>query len=84
MPAPNLNDPAERAAYLGEMRRIGSGTRASGMALSVFGLTLAIVRAYWLPQLPELVPLVLILLALGLMMIGIIRRVRWHLGRMRG
>ena len=83
MPAPNLNDPVERAAYLGEMRRVGRGTRASGMALAVLGAVLAVVRAYWLPELPELVPLTLILLALGLMLIGIVRRVRWHLGRMR-
>lgn len=84
MPAPNLNDPVERAAYLAEMRRIGRGTRASGMALAVLGAGLAIIRAYWLPTLPQLIPLVLILLALGLMLIGIIRRVRWHVGRMRG
>lgn len=84
MPAPNLNDPGERAAYLAEMRRVGRGTRAGGMAFAVLGVAAAIVRAYWLPELSELVPLALILLALGLMMIGIIRRVRWHMRRMRG
>ena len=84
MTKPDLNDPVERAAYLAEMRRIGSGTRAGGMAFAVLGVVAAIVRAYWLPQLPAVLPLALILLALGLMMIGVIRRVRWHLGRMRG
>lgn len=83
MPAPNLNDPVERVAYLAEMRRVGRGTRASGMAFAALGAGLAIMRAYWVPQLPELVPLALILLALGLMLIGIIRRVRWHMANVR-
>lgn len=83
MARPDLNDPAERAAYLAELRRVGSGTRASGMAFAALGAGLAIVRAYWLPQLPAVVPLVVIVLALGLMLVGIVRRVRWHLGRMR-
>lgn len=81
---PDLTDPAERAVYLAEMRRVGSGTRAGGMAFALIGVVLAIVRAYWLPGMPQLLPLVFILLALGLMLIGIVRRVRWHMGRMRG
>lgn len=83
MPAPNLTDPGERAAYLAELRRVGRGTRASGMAFALLGVVLAVVRAFWVPQLPELLPLILILLALGLMLIGIVRRVRWHLANMR-
>lgn len=83
MPAPDLNDPAERAAYLAELRQVGRGTRTSGLAFAAVGVGLAIAKAYWLPQLPTLIPLIAILLALGLMLIGIVRRVRWHVTRTR-
>lgn len=82
--APDLHDPAQRAAYLAELRQVARGTRNGGIALAALGLVLAIVRAFWLPQLPAVVPLVLIVTALGLMVIGIVRRLRWHLRRMRG
>lgn len=84
MAAPNLNDPAERAAYLAELKQVARGTRVSGIALAVLGCALSLVRAYWLPQMPAIIPLVVIALALGLMAIGIVRRTRWHLGRMKG
>ena len=84
MAAPNLNDPAERAAYLAELRQVARGTRVSGIALAMVGCGLAVARAYWLPQMPAIVPLVAIVTALGLMLIGIVRRTRWHLGRMKG
>lgn len=84
MAASNLNDPAERAAYLAELRQVARGTRIGGLALAVAGAGLAIVRAYWLPTLPALVPLAVIVTALGLILVGIVRRARWHLGRLRG
>lgn len=84
MPAPNLHDPAERAAYLAELRQVARGTRTGGLALALLGVVTAVVRTVWWPQLPALVPLVLIVTALGLMLVGIVRRARWHLARMRG
>lgn len=83
MAVPNLNDPAERAAYLTELRQVARGTRLSGLALAFLGALLATVRALWWPQLPAVVPLVVIVTALGLILVGIVRRTRWHFGRMR-
>lgn len=82
--APDLHDPAQRAAYLAELRQVARGTRNGGIALALLGFVLALVRAFWLPQLPAIVPLVLIVTALGLILIGIVRRLRWHMRRMRG
>lgn len=79
----NLDDPAQRAAYLAELRGVARTTRTAGVALATAGCGLAILRAVWLPALPALVPLTLIVTALGLLLIGIVRRVRWHWRRLR-
>ena len=84
MRRPDLADPAERAAYIAELSQVSRGTRSVGLALAVAGAGLAVIRAVWLPRLPALVPLVLIVLALGLLAIGMVRRVRWHFGQLRG
>lgn len=84
MAKPNLHDPVERAAYLAEIRQVARGARLGGLVLAMVGAGLAILRAYWLPELPALVPLIVIATALGLILIGIVRRIRWHLKRMRG
>lgn len=84
MARPDLTDPAQRAAYLAELRQVARGTRTAGLAFAALGLVLALARAFWLPALPAVVPLAVIALSLGLMLLGIVRRTRWHLGRMRG
>lgn len=84
MPAPDLSDPAQRATYVAELKQVARGTRSAGLALAFLGLVLAVVRALWLPVIPAVVPMTVISLALGLLLLGIVRRVRWHIGRMRG
>ena len=84
MVRPDLADPAQRAAYVAELKQVASGTRSAGLALAFLGLLIAVVRAVWLPAIPAVVPMAVIALALGLLLLGIVRRVRWHLGRMKG
>lgn len=83
-PPPDLGDPAELARYKAELRHVAAGTRAAGFALAAVGVLAAVLRGTVAPWLPELVPFVLIVAALGLMLIGIVRRARYHLRRMRG
>lgn len=77
-------DPAALAHYRAELRRAAGGAQRLGFALAGLGVLAAALRGTVLPALPELVPLVLIVTALGLMLIGTVRRVRYHLRRMRG
>ncbi|MES2755663.1 MAG: hypothetical protein V4659_13485 [Pseudomonadota bacterium] len=84
MTSPDLTDPATRAAYLAELRQVARGARLGGLTLAVVGAGLAVVRTYWLPQLPAWLPLAVIATALGLILIGIVRRTRWHLAHMGG
>ncbi len=84
MPAPDLNDPAQLAAYRAELRHVARGTRSAGLMFAGLGLLAAVLRGTWAPWLPELVPVILIVTALGLMLIGIVRRTRYHLKRLRG
>jgi len=81
---PDLGDAAMRAQYRAELRQVAAGTRTAGLALAALGALAAVLRGTAAPWLPELVPLVLIVTALGLMLIGIVRRTRYHLRRMRG
>ena len=60
-----------------------AGTERPAILLALAGVLLAVVRGLWLPALPKALPVALIALALGLLLIGIIRRVRWHLARRR-
>lgn len=79
----DLTDPAERAVYLSELRQVARGARLGGLALAVVGAGLALVRAVWRPDLPAVVPFTVIVTALGLILLGIVRRVRWHLTRLK-
>jgi hypothetical protein len=42
------------------------------------GVTLIVVRALWLPGMPRLAPIVAIVVALGLIGLGMVRRARYH------
>lgn len=79
-PPPNLADPAERAAYRRELRRLAPGLRYGGTALALLGATVAVI---W-PRLPGAVPLAIILLGFALMIAGIVVRTGYHKRRMRG
>jgi uncharacterized membrane protein len=54
-----------------------------GILLALLGAVAAIVRGLWMPGLPRAVPLVLIALALGVMIIGTVRRIRYGLHALR-
>ncbi len=77
-------DPAEIARMRAELAHAGGGARRMGFLLAGLGVFAAALQGTILPALPQLVPLVLIVTALGLMAIGTVRRIRYHLRRMRG
>jgi len=82
--APDLKDPAERAAYLRELRGVARGVRLAGLWLAAIGGgLLAALRYGWLD-----VPLWLAYSVIGvgamLMVTGIAARTRYHALRMRG
>ncbi len=76
-------DPAEIARMRAELVHVGGGARRLGFLLAGLGVLAAALRGTVLPALPELIPLVLIVTALGLMAIGTVRRIRYHVRRMR-
>lgn len=76
-------DPAALARYRAELRHHAQGTRYAGFALAVLGIAVALVRSKGAPWIPELLPVTLIVLAMGLMLLGTIRRTRYHLRRLR-
>lgn len=57
------------------------GTHRGAILLAGLGALAAVLRGTALPGMPRLVPVALIVTALGLVLIGIVRRVRWHLRR---
>lgn len=81
---PNLNDPAELAAYRRELRGVARGVRTGGVALAVIGAIVAAVRAWAVPTLPALVPTVIVALAVLLMLTGMALRTAYHVRRMKG
>lgn len=83
-PRPNLNDPAERAAYARELRGIARGVRHGGVAIALAGVALALLRAKLWPQLPSVVVMVVVALGASLMLTAIALRTAYHAARMRG
>ena len=84
MTAPNLNDPAERAAYRRELQGVARPIRYTGILFVLLGVALAIARLQWLPDLPVLVPMAALALGAFNMVAGIVMRTRYHQARMRG
>lgn len=84
MTAPNLNDPAERAAYRRELQSVARPIRYTGISFALLGAALAIARMQWLPDLPEIVPIAAIGVGAANMVAGILIRTRYHQARMRG
>ena len=75
-----IRDPVR---YATAMRRAGAAPRNAGLMLAGAGAVLALVRAMWVPDLPRVVPAMLIVTALGLLAIGTIRRIRFHITHRR-
>lgn len=78
VPVPDIGPTADIERRLAEWRGVAQGPRTAGIALAGFGVVGAILRATVLPRLPQIVPVLLIVLALGLLGIGIVRRLRYH------
>ena len=83
-PPPNLNDPAERAAYRRELRGVARAGRWGGIGITLAGATIAAVRAWAWPAMPALIPIVVIAWGVLLMLTAISLRTAYHARRMRG
>ena len=83
MTAPNLSDPAERAAYRRELQGVARPIRYTGISFALLGVGLAIIRRLWWPDLPEIIPIAAIALGAVNMVAGILIRTRYHQARMR-
>ncbi len=66
-----------------DRQALAAGPQMVAIALAGLGVAAAALRGTVAPWLPELVAVVLIVTALGLMLIGMVRRARWHLRRLR-
>ena len=84
MAAPNLKDPAERAAYRQELQGVARGVRYSGIGLAALGAVLAVIRSLYWRAMPEWLPLSVIIAAFVLMGAAIMIRTRYHARRMKG
>ncbi len=83
-PRPDLRDPAQRAAYRAELRMVARPIRWMGVALAVAGALLAALRARYWPQLPMILPLFLLGVAVLHLLAGMVVRAKYHQARMRG
>lgn len=81
-PPPDLDDPAERAAYRRELRGVARPVRYLGLALALIAVVVAAARA-WVPQIPTAVPLFLLIVAALHLLAGVMIRTRYHQSRMR-
>lgn len=59
------------------------GPHRLGLVLAAVGVVIAVVRGTVLPGIPRVVPVLFIALALGLMVIGTIRRIAMQVRHMR-
>lgn len=84
MAAPDLRDPAARAAYRRELQGVARGPRYAGVAFAVIGALLAVIRALYWRDMPKLLPMLVIAAAFILMSIAILIRTRYHARRMAG
>lgn len=83
MTVPNLVDPVERAAYHRELRGVARPIRYLGTALAVAGAALAVVRAFAWPDMPIVLPLVLIAAGALNIVAGAVIRMKYHQARMK-
>ena len=83
MAAVNEPDPVEAARRRAELAHATGGVQRLGFLVAGLGVLAAILRGTVVPGVPRLVPVVLIVAALGLMAIGSLRRIRYQWRRMR-
>lgn len=81
---PNLNDPAQFAAYRRELKGVASPLRRAGLAFAVLGVLLAIGRSLWWPAMPVAIPGAALALAVFNLIGGIAIRMLYHARRMKG
>lgn len=81
---PNLDDPAERAAYRRELQGVARPIRYTGLSFALLGVLLALIRRLWFPDLPAIVPIAALGFGVLNMVAGIVLRTRYHQARMRG
>lgn len=83
MTPPDLKDPAQRAAYMQELRSVARGIRLTGLLLAFLGAGLAAARQYRFPELPGWLPVGVVGIGLMLMITAISARTSYHRQRMR-
>ncbi|WP_294303052.1 hypothetical protein [uncultured Sphingomonas sp.] len=79
---PGLPDP-ESDDYKLALAHAVLGPHRLGLVLAVVGVVIAVVRGTVLPGIPRVVPILFVALALGLMVIGTIRRIAMQVRHMR-
>ncbi len=84
MAAPNLKDPAERAAYRRELAGVARGIRLSGIGLAALGAVLVALQRRGMLEVPIWLAGSVLGFGLMLMITGIAARTRYHALRMRG
>lgn len=83
-PPPNLKNPVELAAYRRELRGVARGVRWGGIGITLAGTAIAALRAWTLPAISVLIPIVVISWGMLLMLTAIALRAAYHARRMRG
>lgn len=83
MTPPDLRDPVQRAAYRRELAGVARPIRWLGVALAIVAAALAALRARYWPQLPPVLPLVLLGMAALNLLAGVVIRLRYHRTRMK-
>jgi len=83
MTKPDLNDPAQRAAYRRELQGVARPLRYTGVVFALLGAVLAIVRSKWAPEMPSAIPLAALALGVFNMIAAIAIRTRYHQQRMK-
>ena len=84
MTTPDLSDPAQRAAYQRELRAVARPIRFMGVGLAFTGLAVALLQRTRFPDIPSVIPLVLVALGALHMLAGIAIRGKYHQKRMKG
>ncbi|KQN19401.1 hypothetical protein ASE86_13020 [Sphingomonas sp. Leaf33] len=79
---PELPDPRSEDYKLALAHAV-LGPHRLGLVLAAVGVVIAVIRGTVLPGIPRLVPVLFIALALGLMVIGTLRRIQMQVRHMR-
>ena len=83
-PPPDLDDPAQRAAYRRELRGIARPLRLTGLTFLTFGLLLGLASRLWWREMPVAIPVAALVLGAFNMIAAVAMRRLYHARRMRG